>query len=727
MSILPSAATILAPVTAGFRSLLSRPRLLAGVMLLLVLAVRVEDPQFARSMRLQGFDLFQGLKPVAVANRPVAIVDIDERSLAELGQWPWPRTQIGRMVENLRAAGARVVGFDVLFAEPDRLSPALFAAASPGLAPDIAAALSAQPSNDERFADIIRGAPVVLGISGTHDSEHPYAERIAATVPVAEYGGDSRPFLNQFPAVIPNLDVLSRAAAGNGLMTLTSEHDGLIRRVPMLTRVGNQIYPALSLEMMRVALGVPFISIDVDPFGSGVKGVRVGPLRVPTDANALTWLRFAEHDPRLYVSAVDVVKGQFDPSLFHRKLVLVGTSASGLRDLRATPVHSLIPGVEIHAQLIDSMLRVDFLKRPAYALGIELTLTLAVGLILIWLARRFTPWTSLPLFAAIVAALAAGAFYLFEMHAIILDVVYTSITGSMIFLCLILGNYSRSEIQRHHVRTAFSHYLAPALVESLAENPEQLRLGGEERELTFLFTDIAGFTSLTECIGAEALVRVLNEYLDSMCGIVMGHGGTIDKIVGDAVHALFNAPIHQADHAARAVACALEMDAFCRKFAEKKKAEGINFGETRIGVNTGPAIIGNFGGNGRFDYTAHGDAINTAARLEGANKFLGTTICVAASTMKDSPDFTFRPIGTLYLKGKEQGLEAFEPIAPEEPKHSSVSSYCNAFNLLRDDLPGAVAAFRELTEAYPADTLIAFHMQRLATGQGGCVLRMSGK
>ncbi len=228
-------------------------------------------------------------------------------------------------------------------------------------------------------------------------------------------------------------------------MTLTSEHDGLICRVPMLTRVGNQIYPALSLEMMRVALGVPFISIDVDPFGSGVKGVRVGPLRVPTDANALTWLRFAEHDPRLYVSAVDVVRGSFYPSLFHRKLVLVGTSASGLRDLRATPVHSLISGVEIHAQLIDSMLRVDFLKRPAYALGIELTLTLAVGLDN--MARTTIYALDKPaVIRRHLAALAAGAFYLFEMHAIILDVVYTSITGSMIFLCLILGNYSRSEI-----------------------------------------------------------------------------------------------------------------------------------------------------------------------------------------------------------------------------------------------------------------------------------------
>ncbi|MEO1250320.1 MAG: adenylate/guanylate cyclase domain-containing protein, partial [Pseudomonadota bacterium] len=252
----------------------------------------------------------------------------------------------------------------------------------------------------------------------------------------------------------------------------------------------------------------------------------------------------------------------------------------------------------------------------------------------------------------------------------------------------------------------------------------KLELGGEQREMTFLFTDIAGFTAFAENIDPAVLTKTLNAYLDQMCQIVMAHGGTIDKIVGDAVHALFNAPIDQPDHAQRAVTCGLALDAFGKEFAQRMRADGLNFGHTRIGINTGRCVVGNFGGSQRFDYTAHGDAINTAARLEAANKHLGTTICVAGSTADQCRDIAFRPIGSLLLQGRQRGLDTFEPIPASEGKSQRFHDYNSAFALISAAAPEALQAFGNLVGRYPQDRLAAMHFRRLSDGQAGTEFRV---
>ena len=269
------------------------------------------------------------------------------------------------------------------------------------------------------------------------------------------------------------------------------------------------------------------------------------------------------------------------------------------------------------------------------------------------------------------------------------------------------------------MRAAFSQYLAPALVERLVSDPDQLELGGEQREMTFLFTDIAGFTSFAEGMNPTALVAILNDYLDNICRIVMEQGGTIDKIVGDAIHAIFNAPVDQPDHAQRAVVCGLAIDAFGKKFAARMRDEGYSFGQTRIGINTGTCVVGNFGGSHRFDYTAHGDAINTAARLESVNKHFGTTICVAGSTARQCSNLQFRPVGNLYLHGKTEGLEAFEALFEQEAESQRIRDYRAAFQQLDKSPYAAREAFARLAEQYPDDPLIALHRKRLADGQNG--------
>lgn len=714
-------------VAGGLRGLWSRPRLLASLLLLLGLAVRLEDPGPLETMRLHTFDLFQRVQPREVAQPAVTIVDIDEESLAALGQWPWPRTQLARMVINLVEAGAIVVGFDMLLAEPDRLSPALFAASTGDLAPEVRAALTAQPSNDAVLAEVLRHAPVVLGVSATHDREHPYAGRRRVVTPVASYNGDPRPYVLSYGAVIRNIDPLEQAAPGRGMVTLNPERDGIVRRVPAVLRVGNDLHPTLTLEMLRVAMDRPNLAVLNDPAGGGLRGVRVGPVNVPTDRHGLIWLRFAPHDASRYLSAAAVVDGRFDPEMVRSKLVLVGASAVGLRDLRAAPIHASIPGVEIHAQLLERILAGEFLERPNYALGVELTLALLLGAVLVILVPNTSAVRSLVLFGGLVGLVCGGAWYLFDARSLLLDPSYPALAGGLVFLHLAYGNYARAETQKRQVRTAFSQFLAPALVERLVENPAQLRLGGELREMTFLFSDIAGFTSFTERTDPAVLVSLLNEYLDGVCQIVMDHGGTIDKIVGDAVHAIFNAPIDQPDHAARAVRCALALDAFGRSFAAAKQAQGLPFGQTRIGVNTGPAVVGNFGGSRRFDYTAHGDAINTAARLESVNKHLGTTICVAGATVRQCPDLHFRPVGRLVLQGKSEAIEAFEPLREDDAASLSVAAYRAAFELLQEGRPEAGAAFARLAERYPEDPLVALHTRRLAANLTGAELVMSDK
>ncbi|MCZ6694322.1 MAG: adenylate/guanylate cyclase domain-containing protein [Bacteroidetes bacterium] len=283
------------------------------------------------------------------------------------------------------------------------------------------------------------------------------------------------------------------------------------------------------------------------------------------------------------------------------------------------------------------------------------------------------------------------------------------------------------EKKHRWIKEAFSAYVSPNLVEHLLRHPEELKLGGERRECTFVFTDLAGFTPLVEESDPATIVSLLNEYIEEMTKIVFRYEGTIDKIVGDGIAVLFSAPVYQKDHAQRGVECALEMDRFTEIFSKTKQQEGIALGQTRIGVNTGTVIIGNVGSMSQFNYSAIGDAVNTTSRLEGANKYLGTRICVSRSTVEKCPDIPFRPIGSLLLQGKTQAVEAFEPIDPDEANSDRINDYRAAFRLLEKNDEGALNAFAELQNSYVDDALVAFHLERLRSGATGSQIVLEGK
>lgn len=591
-------------------------------------------------------------------------------------------------------------------------------------------AVEGLPEHDAVLADTVRRAPVVTGFALTGE---PNAVRPPRPYTIEIDGPSPLRVLPGFTGAVVNLPRIDSGARGAGGLNFLPAVDGVLRRVPLLLRRGEDIHPSFSLEMLRVLLGAEGYEIRVEE--AGVEGatpaigeVAVGGLVVPTDDAGRMWLHYARPQTRRSVPAWRVLAGEVADDVFAGHIATVGTSAVGLKDLRATPLDLAAPGVSVHAAALEQMLPGQFLERPAWVEPVELVYMLVLGLVLILLLRRLSALGCASLGASTVAGALGLSWYAYTQHRLLIDPVLPSLIALLLYLTGSLINFANTEAERRRVRSAFGHYLAPAVVQQLMDDPDTLRLGGERRTTTFLFTDLAGFTSLAEGLDPAVLVRLLNEYLDGACRIVLEHGGTIDKIVGDALHVMFNAPGDQPDHAERALHCALALDEFCHTYAAGQRALGIDLGDTRIGVNTGETVVGNFGGATRFDYTAHGDAINTAARLESVNKHFETRICVSETT-RDlcAHPHHYRPIGRLVLKGKSEGLGAYELLSAERAKAPEIAEYAKAYRLIEADDPGAAAAFAALAERYPRDGLIAFYAIRLEAGLTDTTIRLIEK
>ena len=699
---------------------------IALALLLALLAANWLAPGAAEPARLAVFDQWQRLAPHGGAEAGPVIVDVDDASLAELGQWPWPRTYLAAIVERLAEMDAAVIAFDIVFSEPDRFSPPVLAETLTGLDDDARAALRRARGHDTRFADAIAAAPVVLARALAPGDGR--AVPPAPGLDVVVGGAGVRPaLLLRRDGVVANLAELREAARAVGLISFAPERGGVARRIPLVAEAGDLLHPTLALQALRVAGGGhASIAVATDAEGRSL-GVSLGRREIPTDPQGRVWVHAAPHDPSRFVPAADVLTGRVAQDRVAGRIVLVGTSAIGLLDIKATPVASQIPGVEVHAQLIDNLLTGGLHRSLVLEWLVEPLAALLLGLLMVAAVPRLGPAGGVLLLAGVMAGCIAASWLAFSGFGVLADPVLPLLAAALPFLVLSYAKYVREGRQRRAIHQAFDQYLAPALVAQLIDDPDRLRLGGEEREMTFLFTDLAGFTAFAEAVSPETLVDVLNRYLDGMCRIVMAHGGTIDKIVGDAVHAMFNAPTAQPDHARRAVACALELDAFAQAFVTETAAAGRPLGITRIGVNTGRAVVGNFGGARRFDYTAHGDSINTAARLESANKQLGTRIAVAAGTLAQCEGVPARPIGVVFLMGKDQGVATYEPLTAAAAADPRMARYRAAYDLLAAGDPAAAAAFAGLAADWPEDGPTALHRDRAAAGARDVLLRLESK
>ena len=641
-------------------------RVLGLCLLLPLLALRVWDPIPLEILRLKIFDLYQVAMPREASPQPLAIVDIDEESLAEVGQWPWPRTDVARMIDSLRAAGAAAVGFDVVFAEPDRTSPGRYADFLGDVDPAVIEALRALPSNDEVFADSLRQTRLVLGQSGYHRRLEGGPPPDLPKIPLAVIGEDPTPYLFHFPALVRNTPVLEQAAPGRAIFNLVPGRDGLVRRIPAFVVAEGQIVPSLALEMLRLATGGNAFAIKTDE--AGVSAFVVGGVEVPTDRHGRIWMYYAESRRDLYVSARDLLKGRVPPERLAGRLVLIGTSAAGLFDIKATPVHDRIPGVEIHAQMLEMILSGQLLLRPHYALGAELFVLAAVGLLMIALVPVFGAALTMLLGALAAAALLLASWVLFTGEGLLIDVAYPLVGSAAVYTLLVFTNYLREEGRRQRVRSAFRQYLSPTLVDQLANDPGRLVLGGETREMTVLFSDVRGFTAISERLQdrPQELTRLMNRLLTPLTAEIMGRGGTIDKYMGDAVMAFWNAPLSDEDHAMNACDAALAMLQAVDRLNERLRREaGEGSGETMrlkvgIGINTGLCVVGNMGSEQRFDYSVLGDAVNLASRLEGQCKTYGADIILGETTASAiGPRAAYMELDLIRVKGKSEPQRIF--------------------------------------------------------------------
>ncbi|MDS4073028.1 MAG: adenylate/guanylate cyclase domain-containing protein [Defluviicoccus sp.] len=694
-------------------------------------AIHLQEPLWLSHLRDPVFDTYQRIRPRTYQPAPVRVIDIDEESLRRIGQWPWPRTRVAELVAALHRLGAAVIAFDVLFAEPDRTSPARVLPEW-GDQPALRMLMEELPDNDERLRDAVASANVVTAfalaaVGGVRAPELKAGYAVAGTNPA--------PFVPAFETAVSTLEMIEGVARGNGAINVIRDLDGVGRHVPLVLRLGDRLYPSLAAEALRVAQGASTFVIKTAGasgeanFGAatGITSVRIGAFTVPTDAHGQVSIYFTPSVPERSIPAWKVLAGEVDPESIEGQILLIGTSATGLHDLHATPLGVQMPGVMLHAQLIEQVIHDIHLVRPDWAKGAEVLLMAGLGTLIIVIG----PWVGalwMAVICAITLALAfAWSWFAFADHGMLFNPLVPAMIVVAVYLTSSLLRHMQTEREQRWIRSAFSTYVSPNLVEELVKNPALLSLGGERKEMTFVFTDLEGFTSLVERSAPDVIVPLLNEYLDAMERIAFKHDGTIDKIVGDALHVIFGAPVTRHDHAQRAVDCALEMDAFGQAFSQRKRAEGIPFGMTRIGVNSGPAVVGNFGGFLRFDYTAHGDAINTAARLESANKFFGTRVCVSGSTAQLCERFAGRPIGALVLKGKTEAIETFEPLVDDLLHAPQTEAYLHAYRLLEAGDEQALAAFEAVCQDHPDDALAAFHLNRLKQGESGTRIVMAGK
>jgi adenylate cyclase len=646
-------------------------RLTGTALLLALVTLRVADPGPIETLRLKTFDLFQRWSPLERPEQPVVIVDIDEVSLKLLGQWPWPRHYIAKLVADLTNAGARAIGFDMFFAEPDPTSGSNFVDRAYGLTDELRAQIQRLPSTDELFADVMRQSKiVVLGQGADVGSAPTEAVRPPRITPVAEFNGNPRPFLLGFGYLIRNIPVLESAAAGIGMFVLRPDRDDTIRRVPAVVRVAGNLHPTLVLEMLRVAIGAKQYAIRSVPNveGAGIQGVAVEGFEIPTDRRGRLWVRFARHDPGIYLSAKDILTGNFDKARVAGKFVLVGTSALGLKDLRTTPVEAVIPGVEIHAQLLKSILLNEHLTRLNGIDAIELSIIVLTGLLLIAVLPAGSAVSMIAVYASLVAALVCSSWFLLARQAFLLDTSFAVISCTALFVVLTFLKFMREAAQRREIRAAFAHYLAPEMVNRLAEDPSLLHTGGETREMTFLFSDVRGFTAIAEEYKADpqALTRLINRLLTPLTDRIYAHRGTIDKYMGDCVMAFWNAPLDDPEHAAHACEAALDMLRALDQLNADRRAEWQDdpaaFKDLRVGVgiNTGECVVGNMGSEQRFDYTVLGDAVNLAARLESQSRSYGVDIVIGDRTAKAVEGrFALLQLDLIAVKGKSEAVRVY--------------------------------------------------------------------
>jgi len=637
----------------------------------------------------------------------IVIVDIDEAALKQFGQWPWPRTVVAELINKLSNANAGIIGLDMVFAEPDQTSPHR-----------IASMIKNNTTNLDNYdlilAETLASTPTVGGYFFTFEENDEDNIPLIPAI-IVEKGLKNNNSILQPKGVVLNLDVLQEKFYSSGFFNNIPDEGGMIRRVPLIMRYDDMVYPSLVLEMARIYSGVSEVEIYGDDVG--VVKIEFGDFSIPTDHTGRLIVNFRGAGRHFkYISAADILNGNFETKEIAEKFVLIGTSAVGLSDLRSIPFDSAIPGVEVHANTLDNVLKGDFIYEPSNVVIYDLIIIWSIVLILILLFSYISSWLLLPVAIGIGYALFHIFFYLLFDIGVVLNLLFPMLAFVSILILSVSIDYIITSRQRELVKRIFAKKVSNAVMDDLLKHDNDEILKVREENVAVFFSDIRGFTEISETIGSsQKLVALLNRYMTPMVNAIANSEGTIDKFIGDAIMAYWNAPNQVENYTDKAVASALEQIKILNQLnvqLDKEFGVTLNIG---ISIHTGLVTVGEMGSVGRSDYTIIGDNVNLASRLEGLNKLYGTTIIISADTKHQLREqYTFRSLDLVRVKGKKEVVEVFEVMPADEgvKRYNELRSYERALETYRHGkIKEAYALFKALEEEYGCK-LYRLYLQR---------------
>lgn len=680
------------------------PLKITSFVILLALILFFFDFPFLRFMELKTLDLRIASRGTLPTGSETVIAVIDEKSLTELGRWPWPRTTIAKLVDKLKASGAKAVGFDIVFSEPDK--------------------------NDAALAgSIARAGNVTLGYffhlskkDVAHLSEKDIAKD-ADNIKNSRYqiinSLEKNPDDSSLPkAYAPqaNLKIFSGTSANSGFFNMIPDTDGSMRWSPLVIKFGNNYYSSLPVSVLHQYLNWPLVSLNLA--GYGAEGIKIGDTTVPTDESGRLLVNYmgpAKTFPHYSIS--DILKGRIPAEKIRNKIVLVGATAIGIYDLRVTPFGATYPGVEIHATVIDNILHRNFLTHSGFTRFIDLCAIILFGLLMGLIIPRLKAVKGIFFALTIIGVFLAINMLLFARYNVWLNLIYPALTMITIYLGITVYRYITEEREKKKIRGAFQYYLTASVINEMLKNPDKLKLGGDKKNLSVLFSDIRGFTTISEKLTPEELVHLLNEYLTAMTDIVFKYDGMLDKYMGDAIMAVFGAPLDQTDHARRACQTALDMMNELHRLQKKWIEEGkppLNIG---IGINSGDMVVGNMGSQMRFDYTVMGDMVNLGSRLEGTNKEYGSNIIFSEFTYDAVKDFMCcRELDWVRVKGKKLPVKIYELLGEKKDEgkfKEFIDNFEKGLALYRAaKWDEAIAAFQKTLNIRPEDAASLLYIER---------------
>ncbi|QGY41113.1 CHASE2 domain-containing protein [Pseudodesulfovibrio cashew] len=696
---------------------------------LLMSALFKEQPSFIRYLDYKAYDSFMNLYHSDKSTDVPVIVDIDEKSLAILGQWPWPRYRVAMLLKLLQGYGAAAVATDIIFVEPDKTSPKIIRRQlKKELKVDIniGGLPPALEDNDKLLADNLRTGPFILGIdflsrdvNSTIDFTDLGRECFIPPANVATHRPKDAPSPHQAllkaDEVICPLSTLAMAAPKVGFITIGADHDSIYRRVPLLFSWNEKLYPSLALAAIMQATGEETLLLKMST--NGVESLRLGDITIPTDMQGRMLINYRGPSRTFeYISAADVLGGRLKLDALKGRIVFVGTSASGLKDIRATPLDPSFPGVEAHATIVDNILSKQFLKKPDWGIGLEFSAMAAAGLLttllLLWTGAA---WMAVPL-VIMGAGIWYGSVYFYTKHLLYVSPVYAFFNLILTFTLVMGAKFWREERAKRFIHGAFAHYLAPSVISQIMERPDALTLEGQEKEVTIQFSDIRGFTALSEKLTPAQVTDLLHDYLTPMTTIITDYEGTLDKFIGDAIMAFWNAPLDTENHQEKGLTAAfaqLERLETLNEIFRGKYGFSIRIG---IGLHSGPVRVGNMGSEHLFDYTIIGDSVNLASRLEGLTKFYGQKLIVSQSIVDAcSGGYRFRVLDSVRVKGKREPVTIYTVYSEDSAANRAeeLARYEEALNLYRQKrFTEAHQAFKELDGLGTEPLLYALYMDR---------------